>query len=144
MMRILIKHSEEKTSKLQVEVDKLEKSIDDMNLKDAIKRNYEILDKVMDEYQISLRDKKLCKIKRDEIDYREGRIYTFARKYNNLKTHVASKRTRIETSDTDSASLSSVGSFESTTSSAASAPPVRNPSPFLVEMERLRLGSKFV
>ncbi|KAJ1141272.1 hypothetical protein NDU88_007606 [Pleurodeles waltl] len=90
MMRTLIKHSEKKTSKLQAEVDKLEKSIDVMNLKDAIKRNYEILDKVMNEYQISLRDKKLLKIKRDEIDYREGRIYTFARKYDNLKTPVAS------------------------------------------------------
>ncbi|KAJ1121994.1 hypothetical protein NDU88_000500 [Pleurodeles waltl] len=100
----------------------------------------------MDECQISLRDKKLRKIKRDEIDYTEGRIYTFARKYDNLKTPVASKRTRIETSVTDTASLSSVGSFESTTYSAAStsAPPVRNPSPFLVEMERLRLGRKFV
>ncbi|KAJ1174482.1 hypothetical protein NDU88_006303 [Pleurodeles waltl] len=132
MMRILIKHSEKKTSKLQAEVDKLEKSIDDMNLKDAIKRNNEILDKVMDEDQISLHDKKLRKIKRDQIDHREGRIYMFAWKYVNLKTAVASKRTRIETLDTDSASSSSVGSFESTTSSAAStsAPPVHNPSPF--------------
>ncbi|KAJ1204176.1 hypothetical protein NDU88_007957 [Pleurodeles waltl] len=87
MMRILIKHSEKKTIKRQVEIDKIEKSIEHLNLKEATKKNYEIMDKVLEDYQLYLCDKKLHKIKRDDLDYKEGIIYTFARKHDNLSIY---------------------------------------------------------
>ncbi|KAJ1140078.1 hypothetical protein NDU88_006439 [Pleurodeles waltl] len=53
--------------------------------KDLIKKNYEIMERIVEDYQIYLRDKKLRKVKRDDLDYKLGRIYTFARKFDNVK-----------------------------------------------------------
>ncbi|KAJ1121813.1 hypothetical protein NDU88_000332 [Pleurodeles waltl] len=70
MMRILINHADQKVGKLQAEIEKMEREVEIMTLKDVIKKNYEILDKVMEEHQVYLRDKKLQKIKRDDMDQR--------------------------------------------------------------------------
>ncbi|KAJ1117675.1 hypothetical protein NDU88_005872 [Pleurodeles waltl] len=90
---MLIKHADKKVAKLQVVIEKMEKYIEAVTLKEVINKNYEVLDKVMDEYQLYLHDKKLRKIKRDDMDYKEGRIYTFARKYDNVKITNLGKRT---------------------------------------------------
>ncbi|KAJ1170103.1 hypothetical protein NDU88_001984 [Pleurodeles waltl] len=112
MMRILIKHTEKKVAKLQDDIDKMEKEIENVPQKDLIKKNYEILDKIMEDYQIYLRDKKLRKVKRDDLDYKEGRVYNFARKYDNVRIPDIGKRTCEGTSDTDLTSGSSVSSLE--------------------------------
>ncbi|KAJ1218791.1 hypothetical protein NDU88_006363 [Pleurodeles waltl] len=69
MMRILIKHADKKVGKLQAEIERMEKDIETMTPKDAINKNYEILDKDMEEHQVYTCDKKLRKIKRDYMDY---------------------------------------------------------------------------
>ncbi|KAJ1116874.1 hypothetical protein NDU88_005079 [Pleurodeles waltl] len=134
MMRILIKYSEKRTTKLQAEVDKIEKDIELLNLKDVTKKNYEIMDKILEDYQLYLRDKKLRKIKRDGIDYKEGRIYTFARKYDTLRSSSTNKRICSEMMETDSASSSSMCSLDSSRANEVLTPaiPSRNQSPFLV------------
>ncbi|KAJ1096477.1 hypothetical protein NDU88_001617 [Pleurodeles waltl] len=67
------------------DIEILEKEIDEVPQKDLIKKNYEILHKIVEDYQIYLRDKKLRKVKHDDLDYKLGRIYTLARKYDNVK-----------------------------------------------------------
>lgn len=86
MMQILIRHAREKGEKLQGEIEETEKEINAMEQKDLIEKNFVILKKVMDDYQLYLKNKKLTKIRRDDKDYRDGRVYTFARKYDNVQT----------------------------------------------------------
>lgn len=57
-----------------------------------MKKNYDILNKILEDYQIYLRDKKIKKIKRDDKDYRDRRIYTFAHKYYKVKVSGEGKR----------------------------------------------------
>ncbi|KAJ1097259.1 hypothetical protein NDU88_002384 [Pleurodeles waltl] len=118
--------------------------IDEILQKDLIKKNYEILNKIVEDYQIYLRDRKLRKVKRDDLDYKLGRIYTFARKYDNVKVSGPVTNRDTFTSDTDLSSGSSMSSIDSSTSKE-SGPPKQVPhssSNVLVEMERLRLGTK--
>ncbi|KAJ1194371.1 hypothetical protein NDU88_003660 [Pleurodeles waltl] len=146
MMRILIKHSYQKVGKLQAEIEKMEKEVETMTPKDAIKKNYEILDKVMEEHQVYLRDKKRWKIKRDDMDYKEGRVYTFAHTHDNVRTSTLNRKTREDTMESDSASMSSVTSAESVSSNSG-APMTCTPqgsSSFSVEMERICLGTKLM
>lgn len=143
MMRILIRHSEKKAASLMMEIEKLENEIEESPLKEVIK-NYEVLEKIIEEYQIYQRDKKSRKIKRDENDYREGRVYTFAKNYDTIRNTETPKRGREQTSDSGSVSDNAMTSMESiltpSNSSNPTQPQVQNS--FLLEMERLRLNSK--
>ncbi|KAJ1217750.1 hypothetical protein NDU88_005340 [Pleurodeles waltl] len=145
MMRILIKHIDKKVAKLQDDIETLEREIDGVSQKDLINKNYEILHKIVEDYQIYLRDKKLRKVKRDDLDYKLGRIYTFARKYDNVK--ISGSRTNSDrfTNDTDLSSGGSMSSIDSSTlqdSEPSKQVPHSSANSFLVEMERLRLGTK--
>ncbi|KAJ1210303.1 hypothetical protein NDU88_005669 [Pleurodeles waltl] len=102
MMCILIKHADQKAEKLQAEIEKMEKEVEIMTPKDVIKKTYEILDKVMEEHQVYPCDKKLQKIKQDNMDYKEWRVYTFARKYDNVRTFATNRKTREDKSESDS------------------------------------------
>ncbi|KAJ1172316.1 hypothetical protein NDU88_004163 [Pleurodeles waltl] len=148
-MRILIRHTDKKVTKLQGDIEALEKEIDEVTQKDLVKKNYEILDKIIDDYQMYLRDKKLRKVKRYDLDYKLGRIYTFTCKYDNVKISESSTIRRQDTVDTDLSSGSSISSIDSCTSKE-SGPSTRisrdlsNQNNFLVEMERLRQGTKII
>ncbi|KAJ1200546.1 hypothetical protein NDU88_004369 [Pleurodeles waltl] len=145
MMRILIKHTDKKVAKLQGDIETLEKEIDGVPQKDLINKNYEILHKIVEDYQIYLRDKKLRKVKRDDLDYKLGRIYTFARKYDNVKISGSGTNRDRFTSDTDLSSGGSMSSLDSSTlqdSESSKQVPHSSANSFLVEMERLRLGTK--
>ncbi|KAJ1142022.1 hypothetical protein NDU88_008350 [Pleurodeles waltl] len=91
-MCILIKHTDKKVTKLQGDIETMEREFESVPQKDLVKKNYEILDMVVEDYQIYLRDKKLGKVKRDDLDYKLGRVYTFARKYDSVKVHEPVKR----------------------------------------------------
>ncbi|KAJ1210763.1 hypothetical protein NDU88_006125 [Pleurodeles waltl] len=144
MMRILIKPTFKKVSKLQADIDKMEKEIDNVPQKDLIKKNYEILDRVGEDYQIYLRDKKLRKVKWDDLDYKLGRVYTVARKYDNVKVQDQVKRGGGDLCDTDLSNGGSASSLDSITpkDSGLSKHILHSASNFLVKMERLRLGTK--
>ncbi|KAJ1177241.1 hypothetical protein NDU88_002502 [Pleurodeles waltl] len=142
MMRILIRHTDKKVAKLQSDIETLEREIDDITQKDLVKKNYEILDKIIDDYQMYLRDKKIRKVKRDDLDYKLGRIYTFARKYDNVKIVAPSTTRGRDTDDTDISSGSSTSSVDSRTSKTIQLLHDTSKSNFLVEMEWLRQGTK--
>ncbi|KAJ1092739.1 hypothetical protein NDU88_005849 [Pleurodeles waltl] len=114
-MRILIRHTNKKVAKLQEDIETLEREIDEIPQKDLVKKNYEILGRIVDDNQIYLRDKKLRKVKRDDLDYKLGRVYTFARKYDNVKVHEARTSRGGVSRDTDLTSGSSVSSLDSVT-----------------------------
>ncbi|KAJ1163189.1 hypothetical protein NDU88_003652 [Pleurodeles waltl] len=69
-MRILIRHTDKKVTKLLGDIETLETEIGEVTRKDLVKKNYEILDKVNDDCQMYLRDKKQQKVKRDDLDYK--------------------------------------------------------------------------
>ncbi|KAJ1140578.1 hypothetical protein NDU88_006927 [Pleurodeles waltl] len=100
----------------------------------------------MDKLAPLFRDKKQRKVKRDDLDYKLGRIYTFARKYDNVKTFEPLTTRGRDLGDSDLSSGSSVSSLDSSTSkdSGPSKQNSRGASNFLVEMERLRLGTKVI
>lgn len=142
MMQILIRHAREKGAKLALEIEALEKEIEQGDNKDAIEKNFEILKRVRETHQLYLKDKKLRKIKRDDKDYNEGRIYTFAKRLDSLLSNESKKRVREaseETRTASSTSLSSVGS--STTDSIPENIPLdEGLSTFQREMARLRVS----
>ncbi|KAJ1161708.1 hypothetical protein NDU88_002189 [Pleurodeles waltl] len=142
MMRILIRHTDKKVAKLQSDIETLEREINDITQKDLVNKNYEILEKIIDDYQMYLRDKKLRKVKRDNLDYKLGRIYTFDRKYDNVKTTEPLTSRGRNIGDTDISSGSSTSSIDSRTSTVAQSTHDTSKSNFLVEMERLRQGTK--
>ncbi|KAJ1193551.1 hypothetical protein NDU88_002848 [Pleurodeles waltl] len=144
MMRILIKHTDKKVAKLQSEIEILEKEIDEIPQKDLVDKNYEILNKILEDYQIYLHDKKLRKVKRDHLDYKLGRIDTFAQKYDNVKVSGSGNNLDTLTSEIDFSSGSSMSSLDSSISkeSGSSKQIPHSSSNILVEMERLRLGTK--
>ncbi|KAJ1118919.1 hypothetical protein NDU88_007106 [Pleurodeles waltl] len=88
------------------------------------------------------RDKKLRKVKRDGLDYKLDRIYTFARKYDNVKTTEPLTNRGRNIGDTDISSGSSTSSIDSRTSTVALTTHDTSKSTFLDEMERLRQGTK--
>ncbi|KAJ1213930.1 hypothetical protein NDU88_001559 [Pleurodeles waltl] len=115
-MRIVIRHTDKKVARLQGDIEVLEREIDDVTQKDLVKKNYEILDKIIDDYQMYLRDKKQRKVKLDDLDYKLGRVYTFARKYDNVKLPESSTIRGRDTDDTDMSSGGSASSIGSCTS----------------------------
>lgn len=94
MMQILIRHAIEKGAKLLSEIEVVEKEIETCESKDLVDKNYEIPKKVIEGHQNYLKKKKLRKIKKDDKDYREGRIYTFAKKFDSITINEDRKRLR--------------------------------------------------
>ncbi|KAJ1174382.1 hypothetical protein NDU88_006204 [Pleurodeles waltl] len=148
MMRILIRHTDKKVTRLQGDIEVLEQETDDVTQKDLVKKNYEILDKIIEDYQMYLRDKKLWKVKCDDLDYKLGRIYTSARNYDNVKLPESSTTRGRDTDDTDVSSGGSISSIDSCASKESdSSIQISHDtfkSNFFVEMERLRQGTKMI
>lgn len=146
MMEILVRHSIEKGDKLQEEIEAIEKEINEFEEKELIEKNYVILKKVMENHQIYIKDKKLRKIKRDDRDYSDGRIYTFAKKFDNLVITDDRKRNREEREDMDdnrSNSNASILSTSSNTSSTVQESPLGDAaSSFQKELAKLRMFSR--
>ncbi|KAJ1110886.1 hypothetical protein NDU88_008232 [Pleurodeles waltl] len=119
-MDILIRDAKEKRERLLAEIDTLEKEIQDTNLKETIEKNDNILKNVLQQHQEYIKEKKTRKLRRDANDYDTGRIFTFARKFDNSNTDISTNRIslaahsvpNIATSDTDLSSCSSITSGE--------------------------------
>lgn len=75
LIQILIEIAERKVASLQIKISELEKEIQDLNLKEATEKNYEILKGVLTRHQNEIKDRKRRQLKRDEADYKEGRVY---------------------------------------------------------------------
>ncbi|KAJ1152082.1 hypothetical protein NDU88_004859 [Pleurodeles waltl] len=82
MINILIKHSDRKRTKLLLDITSLEEEIKNLNLPEATDKNYTIMREILTGYQLYIKDKKMRKLVRDDNDYKNGRIYTFARKFD--------------------------------------------------------------
>ncbi|KAJ1105813.1 hypothetical protein NDU88_003217 [Pleurodeles waltl] len=151
IMDILIRDAKDKRECLLTDIKTLEKEIQDTNLPEAIDKNYHILNNVLQKHQEYIKEKKLHKLRRDGNDYAKGRVFTYARKFDNLNSDRQDNRAtaigpagmpNATTSDTD---LSSCSSF--TSEDTNSLPPQQvttssNKSTFLLEMERFRRGQK--
>lgn len=85
MMHILIKNAERKLEKLKGQIADLEKEIRDMNLPDLMENNYAILKGVIGKHQLLIKYKKLSKIRRDERDYKQGRLFTFGKGFDEVQ-----------------------------------------------------------
>ncbi|KAJ1089552.1 hypothetical protein NDU88_002703 [Pleurodeles waltl] len=147
MMDILIRDAKYKRDKLIQEINILEKEMKDLNLPEATEKNCTILRKT----KSFSRRKKLRKLKRDTNDYSDGRVFTYARKFDNLKIDQrqgTSDARNIEststasTSDTESSSVSSCRSVDSSNMDKQMLVTTTNKSPFLLELERYRKGQK--
>ncbi|KAJ1164236.1 hypothetical protein NDU88_004681 [Pleurodeles waltl] len=79
MINILIKHADRKRDKLLQDITSLEEEIKNLNLTEATDKNYTIMREILTGYQLYIKDKKMRKLIRDDNDYTNGRIYTFAR-----------------------------------------------------------------
>ncbi|KAJ1188072.1 hypothetical protein NDU88_004837 [Pleurodeles waltl] len=150
MINILIKHADRKRNKLLLDIASLEEEIKNLNLTEATNKNYAILKDILNGYQLYVKDKKMRKLIRDENDYSSGRIYTFARKFDQVNRETTNKVARINTpgesisdslSDVSNLSSDSTGlsldrSFDNTTRPNAS----HQPNAFLEELGRYRKG----
>ncbi|KAJ1176045.1 hypothetical protein NDU88_001329 [Pleurodeles waltl] len=59
----------EKRERLLLDIETLEKEIQDTNLKEAIDKNYDILKNVLQQHQEYIKEKKMRKLRRDANDY---------------------------------------------------------------------------
>ncbi|KAJ1104458.1 hypothetical protein NDU88_001871 [Pleurodeles waltl] len=151
IMDILIRDAREKRDRLLVEIELLEKEIQDTNLKEGITKNYDILNKVLQQHQIYIKDKKMRKLRRDANDYATGRVFTFAHKFDNFnndnRTNTASLPpaqpvSSITSSDTELSRCSSITSDEASCSRHDQDSLSHIKSTFLLEMERFRRGQR--
>ncbi|KAJ1193845.1 hypothetical protein NDU88_003141 [Pleurodeles waltl] len=141
MLNILVTNLERKVKRLREEINRLEKEIKELNLMEATQKNYEILKKELSCYQLYLKDKKQKKINRDDNDYAKGRIFTFARRYDDVfvnKDSVQNDRNRNTSTCSSSISLSSCDSDPGEGTSNT----FNTNSSFLCEVQRFRLGNK--
>ncbi|KAJ1218580.1 hypothetical protein NDU88_006158 [Pleurodeles waltl] len=150
MINILIKHADRKRNKLLLDIASLEEEIKNLNLTEATNKNYAIMKDILNGYQLYVKDKKMRKLIRDENDYSSGRIYTFARKFDQVNRETTNKLARIDTpgesisdslSDVSNLSSDSTGlsldrSSDNTTRPNAS----HQPNAFLEELGRYRKG----
>ncbi|KAJ1192262.1 hypothetical protein NDU88_001574 [Pleurodeles waltl] len=113
MMAILVKNSERKGQKLREEISHLKKGIAELNLPKATQKNYEILKKELACYQLYLKDKKQKKINRDDTDYARGRIFLFARRYDDINVKVDSTSRDCDRPRSTSSSSLSTSSMDS-------------------------------
>ncbi|KAJ1081710.1 hypothetical protein NDU88_001888 [Pleurodeles waltl] len=85
MILQLIEISKEEYEKHRHEVDKLTKCIDKANWGDITTKNYAILNSIIDRYEEDIIQCKNRKFRRDLSDYQQGTVYTFSKKYDNIK-----------------------------------------------------------
>ncbi|KAJ1113728.1 hypothetical protein NDU88_001970 [Pleurodeles waltl] len=71
-MDILIRDAREKRERLLLDIETLEKEIQDTNLKEAIDKNYDILKNVLQQHQEYIKENKMRKLRRDANDYAAG------------------------------------------------------------------------
>ncbi|KAJ1201834.1 hypothetical protein NDU88_005640 [Pleurodeles waltl] len=144
MMDILIRDARMKRDRLLADVVTLEKEIGDINLPEAKVKNYEILKDVIRKHQDYIKDKKTRKLRRDDNDYKNGRVFTFARTFDNIKTDKSEGVTHIHTTDTVSVASTSVTERSSAssmtdsdwgTTSQKTSVPMGHKSSFLLELE---------
>ncbi|KAJ1209951.1 hypothetical protein NDU88_005320, partial [Pleurodeles waltl] len=113
-----------------------------MNLEEPTAKNYKILNEITNIHQNEVAQRKARKLRRDESDYKNGRIFTFSRKYDHLIKRIESPQNYEAGS---SSSLNSVSTNNSEMSGCSNTS--RNdlttqqgtPS-FLTEVQRIRQG----
>ncbi|KAJ1206662.1 hypothetical protein NDU88_002064 [Pleurodeles waltl] len=149
MMGILIRNADRKREKLLTDIATLEQEIINLDLPEATEKNYGILREILHKHQLYIKDKKQKKLIREENDYRNGRIYTFARKFDQGKndsnprisdTHPIN--ISAPNSLTDVSSISTNDMDPATNSASGNMHTHRDakPSPFLEELARYRIG----
>ncbi|KAJ1210269.1 hypothetical protein NDU88_005635 [Pleurodeles waltl] len=85
MIQQLIEISQEEYQKHRQEIDKLTKCIEEANWGDITAKNYAILNSIIDGYEEDIIQRNNRKFRRDLSDYQLGRVYTFSKKYDNIK-----------------------------------------------------------
>ncbi|KAJ1084898.1 hypothetical protein NDU88_005038 [Pleurodeles waltl] len=114
MINILIKHSDRKRTKLLLDITSLEEEIKNLNLPEATDKNYTIMREILTGYQLYIKDKKMRKLVRDDNDYKNGRIYTFARKFDQVNKESNTRPTNIYTpAEAITGSLSDISNISS-------------------------------
>ncbi|KAJ1118764.1 hypothetical protein NDU88_006951 [Pleurodeles waltl] len=134
MIKQLIEISEEEYEKHCKEVDNLTKQIEEANWGEITTKNYAILNSVIDRYEEDLIQRKNQKFRRDLYDYQHGRVYTFSKKYDNIKDSNLSLDLQTCADTLPSPEIESSNDSESCSSTR---PQVN----FLEEARRYRLGS---
>lgn len=114
LIDILIENADRKVTRLQAEIQQLEGEIAALNLPEATTKNYDIVKTVLSNHQNDIKQRKACKLKRDELDYNSGRVFTFSKKYDYLLQSDKNKQTSepISTSSSNT-SLSTIPTSES-------------------------------
>ncbi|KAJ1143385.1 hypothetical protein NDU88_009694 [Pleurodeles waltl] len=114
MINILIKHLDRKRTKLLLDITSLEEEIKNLNLPEATDKNYTIMREILTGYQLYIKDKKMRKLVRDDNDYKNGRIYTFARKFDQVNKESNTRPTNIYTpAEAITGSLSDISNISS-------------------------------
>ncbi|KAJ1135369.1 hypothetical protein NDU88_001809 [Pleurodeles waltl] len=149
MINILIKHADSKRDKLLLDIVSLDEEIKNLNLPEATDKNYAILKDILNGYQLYIKDKKMRKLNRDENDYSNGRIYTFARRFDQVNKDTSGKITEtITTVGSAASSLSDISNISNNSLDPPTVGPSGNPpshnvpqsSSFLEELGRYRKG----
>ncbi|KAJ1148253.1 hypothetical protein NDU88_001090 [Pleurodeles waltl] len=150
MINILIKHADRKRTKLLQDIASLEEEIKNLNLPEATDKNHTIMREILTGYQLYIKDKKMRKLVRDDNDYSNGRIYTFARKFDQFNKDSSNRPTKPNTpagsttgSLSDISNLSSDCSESLTEGSSANTHPLnttQQSNSFLEELGRYRKG----
>ncbi|KAJ1174489.1 hypothetical protein NDU88_006310 [Pleurodeles waltl] len=134
MIKLLIEISEEEYDKHRKEVDNLTQSREEANWGEISTKNYAILNSVIDRYEEYIIQRKNRKFRRDLYDYQHRRVYTFSKKYDNIKDSILSLE--VQTSH-DTLPSSEVESSDDSTNCTLTRPQVN----FLEEARRHRLGT---
>ncbi|KAJ1191732.1 hypothetical protein NDU88_001048 [Pleurodeles waltl] len=146
MINILIKHADRKCTILLQDITSLEEEIKNLNLPEATDKNYTIMREILTGYQLYMKDKKMRKLVRDDNDYSNGRIYTFARKFDQVNKDFSNRPINSNTPAVSIAgSLSDISKLSSDCSDAPrDGPPAstlpQQPNSFLEELGRYRKG----
>ncbi|KAJ1174420.1 hypothetical protein NDU88_006242 [Pleurodeles waltl] len=134
MIKQLIEISEIEYEKYYKEVDNLTQRIEEANWGEITTKNYAILNSVIDLYEEDIIQRKNRKFRRDLYDYQHGRVYTFSKKYDNIKDSNLSLE--AQTSH-DTRPSSEIESSDDSTNCSLTRPQVN----FLEEARRYRLGT---
>ncbi|KAJ1098094.1 hypothetical protein NDU88_003210 [Pleurodeles waltl] len=113
MINILIKHADRKRNKLLLDIASLEEEIKSLNLTEATDKNYTIMRDILNGYQLYVKDKKMRKLIRDENDYSSSRIYTFARKFDQINRDTNKPNSNATPTSAISDSLSDISNLSS-------------------------------
>ncbi|KAJ1155887.1 hypothetical protein NDU88_008612 [Pleurodeles waltl] len=114
MINILIEHADRKRNKLLQDITSLEEEIKNLNLPEATDKNYAIMREILTGYQLYIKDKKMRKLVRDDNDYTNGRIYTFARKFDQVNRESGNRHIKSNTpAGSTAGSLSDISNLSS-------------------------------